>query len=145
MWGGMAGLVLQLIAGAVGGSVIGTTIKRYDLGMIGNLLAGIVGGGIGAQIIGALVGGGEAAAIVGPDGFEFRHSGRPIRCWCVWRWCFGRGYRARQREHGRPEACLKALRLRSEPASVGRRFTSAVLLLRVGAMPRISQVSNPRS
>ena len=71
MWGGMAGLVLQLIAGAVGGSVIGTTIKRYDLGMIGNLLAGIIGGGIGAQIIGALVGGGEASAIVGPDGFDF--------------------------------------------------------------------------
>jgi hypothetical protein len=46
MWGGMAGLVLQLIAGAVGGSVIGTTLKRYDLGMVGNLLAGIIGGGI---------------------------------------------------------------------------------------------------
>jgi hypothetical protein len=71
MWGGMAGLVLQLIAGAVGGGVIGTTIKRYDLGIIGNLLVGIVGGGIGAQIIGALVGSGEASAIVGPDGFDF--------------------------------------------------------------------------
>ena len=71
IWGGMAGLVLQLIAGAVGGSVIGTTIKRYDLGMIGNLLAGMIGGGIGAQIIGALVGSGEASAIVGPDGFDF--------------------------------------------------------------------------
>ena len=71
MWGGMAGLVLQFIAGAVGGSVIGTTIKRYDLGMIGNLLAGIVGGGIGAQIIGALIGGGDASAIVGPEGFAF--------------------------------------------------------------------------
>ena len=71
MWGGMAGLVLQLIAGAVGGSVIGTTIKRYDLGMIGNLLVGIVGGGIGAQIIGALVGAGGASEIVGPNGFDF--------------------------------------------------------------------------
>ena len=71
MWGGMAGLVLQLIAGAVGGSVIGTTIKRYDLGLLGNLPAGIIGGGMGAQIIGALVGSGEASAIVGPDGFDF--------------------------------------------------------------------------
>ena len=71
MWGGLAGVVLQLIAGAVGGSVIGTTIKRYELGMIWNLLVGIIGGGIGAQIIGALVGGGEANAIVGPDGFDF--------------------------------------------------------------------------
>ena len=70
MWGGMAGLVLQLIAGGVGGSVVGTTLKRYDLGMIGNLLIGIVGGGIVAQIIGAMVGGGEASAIVGPEGFD---------------------------------------------------------------------------
>jgi len=43
MWGGLAGLVFQFIAGAVGGSVIGTTVKRYDLGMIGNLLVGISG------------------------------------------------------------------------------------------------------
>jgi hypothetical protein len=66
----MAGLVLQSIAGGVGGSVVGTTVKRYDLGIIGNLLVGILGGGIGAQIIGALVGDGEASAIVGPDGFD---------------------------------------------------------------------------
>jgi len=70
MWGGMAGLVLQLIAGGVGGSVIGTTVKRYDLGMIGSLLVGIIGGAIGAQMIGAVVGGGEANVIVGPDGFD---------------------------------------------------------------------------
>ena len=42
----------------------------YDLGMIGNLLVGIIGGGVGAQIIGALVGSGDASAIVGPDGFD---------------------------------------------------------------------------
>src|SRR5438067_10104494 len=71
MCGGLAGLVLQLIAGGVGGSVIGTALKRYDFGILGNLLVGIIGGGIGAQIIGALVGGGEANVIVGPDGFDF--------------------------------------------------------------------------
>ena len=71
MWGGMSGLVLQLIAGGVGGSVVGTTLRRFDLGMIGNLLVGIVGGSIGAQIIGALVGGVEASAIVGPEVFDF--------------------------------------------------------------------------
>jgi hypothetical protein len=48
----------------------GTALKRYDLGMIGNLLIGIIGGGIGAQIVGAVVGGGEASAIVGPEGFD---------------------------------------------------------------------------
>ena len=52
-------------------ALVGTTVKQYDLGVIGNLLVGIIGGGIGAQIIGALVGGGEASAIVGPDGFDF--------------------------------------------------------------------------
>jgi len=71
MWGGMSGLVLQLIAGDVGGSVVGTTLKRFDLGIIGNLLIGIICGGIGAQIIGALVGGVEASMIVGPEGFDF--------------------------------------------------------------------------
>jgi len=71
MWGGMAGLVLQLIAGAVGGSAVGTVLKQFDLGTLGNLLIGIIGGGIGAQLIGALLGGGEASSIVGPDGFDF--------------------------------------------------------------------------
>jgi len=40
MWGGMAGLIVQLIAGAVGGSVVGTALKQWDLGMIGNLIVG---------------------------------------------------------------------------------------------------------
>ena len=71
MWGGMAGLVVQMIAGALGGSVLGTALKRWDLGIIGNLIVGIIGGGIGAQIIGALLGSGEANTIVGPDGFDF--------------------------------------------------------------------------
>jgi len=68
MWGGMAGLVLQLIAGAVGGSVVGTVLKQFDLGILGNLLIGIIGGGIGAQLIGALLGGGEASRIVDRTG-----------------------------------------------------------------------------
>ena len=70
MWGGMAGLVVQMIAGALGGSVLGTALKRWDLGMIGNLIVGIIGGGIGAQIIGALLGGGESDTIIGANGFD---------------------------------------------------------------------------
>ena len=61
MWGGIIGLVIQLIAGAAGGNVAGATLKQYDLGMIGNTIAGIVGGGVGAQVIGALIGGGAQA------------------------------------------------------------------------------------
>ena len=70
MWGGSAGLVIQLIAAAVGGNVVGAALKQYDLGMVGNLLVGIIGGGVGAQIVGALLGGGEASTIVGADGFD---------------------------------------------------------------------------
>jgi hypothetical protein len=61
MWGGIIGLIIQLIAGGVGGNIAGAALKQYGLGTIGNTIAGIVGGGVGAQIIGALVGGAEAA------------------------------------------------------------------------------------
>jgi hypothetical protein len=71
MWGGIVGLIIQLISGAVGGNVAGVALKQYDLGTIGNSIAGIVGGGVGAQIIGALLGGGgEAANVLGPGGFD---------------------------------------------------------------------------
>ena len=63
MWGGIIGLILQLIAGGVGGSVAGAALKQYDLGTIDNTIAGVVGGG--AQIIGVLVGGGAAGAGAG--------------------------------------------------------------------------------
>ena len=68
--GRIGGLIVQLIAGAVGGSVVGAALKQYDLGIIGNLVVGIIGGGIGAQTIGALLGGGESDTIVGPNGFD---------------------------------------------------------------------------
>jgi len=58
MWGGIVGLIIQLIAGGVGGNIAGSALKQYDLGAVGNTIAGIIGGGVGAQIVGALVGGG---------------------------------------------------------------------------------------
>ena len=47
-------LVIQLIAGAVGGNVAGKLLKEVDLGPVGNSIAGIVGGGIGGQALGLL-------------------------------------------------------------------------------------------
>ena len=44
MWGGIVGLIVQLISGAVGGNVAGIALKQYDLGTIGNSIAGIIGG-----------------------------------------------------------------------------------------------------
>jgi hypothetical protein len=71
MWGGIVGLVIQLIAGAVGGNVAGTALKQYDLGMLGNSIAGLIGGGVGAQIIGALVGGGgDTTAMTGTGNLD---------------------------------------------------------------------------
>jgi uncharacterized membrane protein YeaQ/YmgE (transglycosylase-associated protein family) len=61
----LVGLIIQLISGAVGGNVAGSVLKQYDLGALGNSLAGIVGGGIGGQLLTMLLGGGAAAAASG--------------------------------------------------------------------------------
>src|SRR5258708_36234331 len=68
MWGGIVGLIIQLISGGVGGNIAGSALKQYDLGTVGNTIAGVIGGGVGAQIIGALLGGGAVAAAGGAGG-----------------------------------------------------------------------------
>lgn len=55
-------LLIQLISGAIGGNVAGAMFKDIDLGKLGNSLAGIVGGGIGGQLLEILLGAGKAAA-----------------------------------------------------------------------------------
>jgi hypothetical protein len=71
MWGGIVGLIIQLVSGAVGGNIAGAALKQYDLGSVGNSIVGVIGGGVGAQIIGALVGGGgEGAAVAGAGGLD---------------------------------------------------------------------------
>ena len=44
-------LVICLISGAVGGSVVGAVMKNSSLGTVGNSLIGILGGGAGAAIL----------------------------------------------------------------------------------------------
>lgn len=51
MSGAMINLIIQLISGAVGGNVAGSAMKDYNLGPLGNSIAGIIGGGIGGQIL----------------------------------------------------------------------------------------------
>jgi hypothetical protein len=71
MWGGIVGLIIQLISGAACGNVVGLALKQYDLGTIGNSIAGVIGGGVGAQVLGVLLdGGAEAGAVVGPGGYD---------------------------------------------------------------------------
>jgi uncharacterized membrane protein YeaQ/YmgE (transglycosylase-associated protein family) len=50
------GLLIQLISGLAGGNVAGSMLKDKSLGTIGNSLAGLVGGGLGGQILMALLG-----------------------------------------------------------------------------------------
>ena len=58
----MEQLLAQLIGGAAG--VIGgvKAVKRADMGKIGNLIAGAIGGVGGGQLLGGLLGSGAAAA-----------------------------------------------------------------------------------
>ena len=54
-------LIIQLISGAAGGNIAGSVLKQYDLGTLGNSIAGIIGGGIGGQVLSMVLGGGAAA------------------------------------------------------------------------------------
>jgi uncharacterized membrane protein YeaQ/YmgE (transglycosylase-associated protein family) len=47
-------LVIQLISGALGGNGAAKLMKNLDLGTIGNSIAGILGGGLGGQLLGML-------------------------------------------------------------------------------------------
>ena len=49
MWGGIVGLIIQLISGAAGGNMAGLALKQYDLGTVGNSITGVIGGGIGTD------------------------------------------------------------------------------------------------
>ncbi|GAA0723436.1 hypothetical protein [Dokdonella soli] len=78
-------LIIQLIAGAVGGNAAGAASKNMSLGGVGNTIAGAVGGGVLGQLLqmalpmlsgaggggvdvsamaGNVVGGGVAGAVV---------------------------------------------------------------------------------
>ena len=52
--------IVQLLGGAVGGNVIGKIFKGLSLGKIGNSIAGIIGGPLGAKILEMLNIGGAA-------------------------------------------------------------------------------------
>jgi uncharacterized membrane protein YeaQ/YmgE (transglycosylase-associated protein family) len=57
-------LIISLISGAVGGNMAGAAMKDKSLGVPGNSLSGILGGGIGGAILQLLgIGGGQAGAL----------------------------------------------------------------------------------
>jgi uncharacterized membrane protein YeaQ/YmgE (transglycosylase-associated protein family) len=60
---GIAGLIISLISGAVGGNIAGGVLDEHSLGPLGNSIAGIVGGGLGGPLLSAL----GMARGIGPD------------------------------------------------------------------------------
>jgi uncharacterized membrane protein YeaQ/YmgE (transglycosylase-associated protein family) len=61
-------LIVQLASGGLGGIAAGKLIPKASLGNIGNLVAGIAGGGLGGQLLNMLgIGGGGAEASGGMD------------------------------------------------------------------------------
>jgi hypothetical protein len=48
-------LIIQLIAGAVGGNAAGAALKNVDLGALGNTIAGAIGGAGGGTLLTALL------------------------------------------------------------------------------------------
>ncbi|WP_024508546.1 hypothetical protein [Bradyrhizobium sp. ARR65] len=48
-------LIIQLIAGAIGGNAAGASMKNLDLGLLGNSIAGAIGGAGGGTILTALL------------------------------------------------------------------------------------------
>ena len=94
-------LLIQLVSGALGGNIAGSMLKNMSLGTLGNTIAGIVGGGLGGQIleyafhasavgggpldwpailtqiVGGGVGGGVLMAVVGRCAARWRSKRRP--------------------------------------------------------------------
>ena len=52
----LTALLVQLIAGALGGYAAGNVSKEMNLGTIGNSVVGALGGGVGGQILFAILG-----------------------------------------------------------------------------------------
>ena len=50
----MIPILISLVSGAIGGNVAGKLFKGIDLGTLWNSVAGILGGGLGGQLLGML-------------------------------------------------------------------------------------------
>ena len=51
---GIIGLIIEIIAGVIGGNAAGAAVKNYSLGPAGNSIAGGIGGLVLGQILAAL-------------------------------------------------------------------------------------------
>ena len=71
-------LIISLLGGAAGGNIAGGAMKNYNLGTLWNSVVGILGGGLGSQLLGALGmlgGSGGSAMDLGNIGANVASSG----------------------------------------------------------------------
>ena len=68
MSGSLVNVILALVAGAIGGNVVGAMLRQYNLGPLGNSIAGILGGGLGGELLSMILSGGTVDAS-GVDSF----------------------------------------------------------------------------
>ena len=62
LWKIYSPLIVQLVSGAIGGNLAGSLMKKFSMGTLWNSIIGILGGGLGGQLLGMLgldLGGGE--------------------------------------------------------------------------------------
>jgi uncharacterized membrane protein YeaQ/YmgE (transglycosylase-associated protein family) len=71
----MESILINIVSGAVGGNLAGMVLKDFDSGWITKSIAGVVGGGIGGQIMtqlgidpGQLASGGDWSSILSQVG-----------------------------------------------------------------------------
>src|SRR5260370_16669243 len=48
-------VIIQIVAGAIGGNGAGAALKDLNLGTLGNTIAGAIGGAAGGQLLSALI------------------------------------------------------------------------------------------
>src|SRR5262245_41831815 len=62
MSGSLVNVILALVAGAIGGNAVGAMFRQHNLGGLGNSIAGILGGGLGGEVLSMIVSGGAVDA-----------------------------------------------------------------------------------
>ena len=62
----MTDLIVQVIAGALGGTAAGSVLKDLSLGKPGDAISGAIGGGVVGQILNSVLGG-DPSAVGGVD------------------------------------------------------------------------------
>ncbi|WP_299675901.1 hypothetical protein [uncultured Tenacibaculum sp.] len=50
----MTEIIISLLTGAVGGNIAGALLKKFSMGTLWNSVVGILGGGLGGQILSSL-------------------------------------------------------------------------------------------